>query len=78
MFWFIKKVFIAAMTFFSFSVLSVNFLECVSMNNEECKARAKIIVVNNNESVFYPYSIKVKKCSGSLYVIFGNLYPRYH
>ena len=34
---FIKKVFIAAMAFFSFNVLSVNSLECVSMNNQECK-----------------------------------------
>ena len=35
------------------------------MNNQECKARPKIINVNNNEPVFYPYSIKVNKCSGS-------------
>ena len=35
------------------------------MNNQECKARPKIIDVNNNEPVFYPYSIKVSKCSGS-------------
>ena len=35
------------------------------MSNQECKARPKIINVNNNESVFYPYSIKVNKCSGS-------------
>ena len=37
MFGFIKKVFIAAMTFFSFSPSNVNSLECVSMNNQECK-----------------------------------------
>ena len=35
------------------------------MNNQECKIRAKIIDVNNNEPVFYPFSIKVNKCSGS-------------
>ena len=34
------------------------------MNNQECKARAKIIDVNNNESVFYPCSIKINKSSG--------------
>ena len=33
------------------------------MNNQECKA--KIINVNNNEPAFYPYTIKVNKCSGS-------------
>ena len=35
------------------------------MINQECKARPKIINVNSNEPVFYPYSIKVNKCSGS-------------
>ena len=65
MFGFIKKVFIAAMTFFSFSVLNVNSLEWILMNNQECKARTKIINVNNNEPVFYPDSIKINKCGGS-------------
>ena len=63
MFKFIKKVFIAAMAFFSPSVLNVNSLECVSMNNQECKARPKMLDTNANESVFNPYSIKVNKCS---------------
>ena len=53
------------MTFFSFNVLSVNFLECVSMSNQECKARPKIIDVNSNEPVFYSHSIKLNKCSES-------------
>ena len=35
------------------------------MKNQECKARMKIIDVNSNQPVFYPYSIKVNKCSGS-------------
>ena len=34
MFGFIKKVFVVGMTFFSFNPLNVNFLECVSMNNQ--------------------------------------------
>ena len=58
-------LFIAAMTFFSFNVLNVNSLECVSMNNQECKARPKIININNNELVFYQYRIKVNKCGGN-------------
>ena len=65
MFGFIKKVFIAAVTFLSPNLLSVNSLECVSMNNQECKTRPKIIDINNNEPVFYPYSIKGNKCSGN-------------
>ena len=43
----------------------MNSLECISMSNQECKTRPKIIDVNNNELVFYPYSIKVNKCSRS-------------
>ena len=35
------------------------------MNNQECKTRTKIININNNEPVFYPFSIIVNKCSGS-------------
>ena len=65
MFGFIKKVFIAAVTFLIPNVLSVNSLECISMNNQECKGRPKIIDINNNEPVFYPYSIKVNKCRGN-------------
>ena len=63
------------MAFFSFDVLNVNSLECVSMNNQECKARPKIIDVNNNEPVFYLYSIKVSKCSGS-YGSINNPYAK--
>ena len=61
---FIKKVFVVAISFI-YNVLNVNSLECVSMNNQECKTRTKIINTNNNETVFYPFSIKVNKCSGS-------------
>ena len=61
---FIKKCFFTAMTFFSYNVLNASSLECVSMNNQECKTRTKIINTNNNEPVFYPFSIKVSKCNG--------------
>ena len=65
MFVFIKKVFFTAIAFFSFNLLNADPLECVSMNNQECKARTKTININNNEPVFYPSSIKVNKCSES-------------
>ena len=48
-----------------FNILKVNSLECMSMINKKCMARPKIIDVNTNDPVFYPYSIKVNKCSGS-------------
>ena len=35
------------------------------MKNQECKVRPGIINVNSNEPVFYPFSIKTSKCSGS-------------
>ena len=47
-----------------FNALKVNSLECISMINQKCMSRPKIINVNNNEPVFYPYSIKINKCSG--------------
>ena len=59
---FLKKAFTVMATFFNLSY--VNSLECISMNNQKCKSRPKIINVNNNEPVFYPYFIKVNQCSG--------------
>ena len=35
------------------------------MNSQDCRTRRKIININNNEPVFYLFSIKVNKCSGS-------------
>ena len=35
------------------------------MNNKACKVRPEIFNVNSNEPVFYPFSIKTCKCSGS-------------
>ena len=35
------------------------------MKNQECKTRTNIIDINNNEPMFYPFSIKVNKSSGS-------------
>ena len=48
-----------------FSPSNVNSLECVSMNNQECKIGSEMINVNTNEPMFYPLSIKVNTCSGS-------------
>ena len=47
----------------SFSILKVKTLECVSVINEKYMSRPKIIDLNKIEPVFYPYSIKVNKCS---------------
>ena len=63
MFGFVEKCFFTAMTFFNLS--NINFLECISMNNQECKIRTEIINLNTNEPMFYPYSIKINRCKGS-------------
>ena len=35
------------------------------MNNQEFKITPEIININSNETLFYPYSVKINKCSGS-------------
>ena len=50
-----------------FNVLKVNALECLSVINQECKPRPKILDVNEgiDEVLFYLYNVLVNKCSGS-------------
>ena len=35
------------------------------MNNQECNVRPQIVHVTSEEPVFFPFSIKTSKCSGS-------------
>ena len=63
MFGFIKKIFLTVLS--CVNPLSATPLSCISMNNQECKVRPEIINVNSNEPIFYPFSIKTSKCSGS-------------
>ena len=60
---FVKKVFVLGLTVLSSSITGA--LNCVSMNNQECKVRNKIVDINSNNLMFYPFSIKVNKCSGN-------------
>ena len=64
MFVFIKKIFYIVSLFLS-SLVSTTSLNCISMKNQECKVRPEIINVNSNEPIFYPFSVKTSKCSGS-------------
>ena len=50
-----------------FNVLKVNALACVSVVNQKCMPRTKILDVNEGigEALFYPYNVLVNKCSGS-------------
>ena len=60
---FIKKVFVLGLKVLSSSITGA--LNCVSMNNQESKVRFKIADINSNNQTFYPFSIKVNKCSGN-------------
>ena len=74
MFVFIKKVFHIG-SLFLLSLVGITSLSCYSMNNQACKVRPEIVNVNSNEPVFYPFSIKTSKCSGSCKNI-NDPYPK--
>ena len=61
---FIKKVFHIGFLFLS-SLVSTTPLSFIPMINQACKVRPEFVNVNINEPVFYPFSIKMSKCSGS-------------
>ena len=48
-----------------FNIVTAKSLECISKINQKCMSKPKIIDINANEPVFYPYSISINKCSGS-------------
>ena len=64
MFGFIKTVLFTRLLFLS-SLLSATLLSCISMINQAFKVRPEIINVNSNEPVFYPFSIKTIKYTGT-------------
>ena len=69
MFIFIKKIFyigsLCLSSLVSATPLNAIPLSCISLKNQECKRRPKITDINSNNPVFYPFSIKINKCSGS-------------
>ena len=50
-----------------FSIIKTKALECVSVVNQKCMPRPKMLDVNEGigEALFYPYKVLVNKCSGS-------------
>ena len=59
-----KRIFISATMFFN-SLSSVNSVEYISISNQEFKVRPEIVNVNSNDPVFFLFSIKTSKYSGS-------------
>ena len=57
-----KKGFVLGLT-----VLSniTNTLECISMNNQACIVRPEITNISSNNAIFYPFSVKINRCSGN-------------
>ena len=60
---------------FNLNLSNVNYLQCVSMDNQECKIRPEIINLNSNELMFYPYSIKINKCKSNFNTV-NNAYDK--
>ena len=50
-----------------FNIIKKKALECVSVINQKCMPRPKILDVNEGvgEASFYPYNVQVNKCIGS-------------
>ena len=57
------------------NLLTANSLSCISMKNQECKTRPKVVNVNGDEPVFFLFIIKTSKCSGSCNNI-NHPYPK--
>ena len=57
-----------------FSILKVRALECVSVVNQKCMPRPRILDVNEGvgEALLYPYNVLVNKYSGNMLVIRCN------
>ena len=59
----VKKVFVLELIVLSNSITGA--LKCISMNNQECKIRPEIVDVSSNNPIFYPFSVKINRCSGN-------------
>ena len=61
------KIKIISLLISLFGIIKTKALECVSVVNQKCMPRSKILDVNEGigEALFYPYNVLVNKCSGS-------------
>ena len=61
---FIKRCFFTGLAFLS-TLISVNSLSSISMNNQGYKVRAQIVNVDEDDPVVFLFSIKTSRCRGS-------------
>ena len=61
------KMWLIGLTISLFNIMKTKALECVSVVNQKCMPRRKILDVKEGvgEALFYPYNVLVNKCSGS-------------
>ena len=57
-----KLGFFLGLTVLSRSITSA--LNCISLKNQEWKVRPEIVDVNSNNPIFYPFTVKINRCSG--------------
>ena len=58
---------LTGLTISLFLIIKTKALECMSVVNQKCMPRPKILDVNEGvgEALFYPYNVQVNICSGS-------------
>ena len=58
-----------------FNIIKAKALECVSVVNQKCMPRPKILDVNEgvDEALFYSYNVQINKCSGSCNTLDNNI-----
>ena len=60
-----KKFFFLGITVLSNFTNASSSLSCISIKNQECETRPEVININSDNPIFYPFSIKINKCSGN-------------
>lgn len=56
---------ILKLLFIILPIIVTEALKCESVDNQPCLARETIVNINNNEPRYYPFAIKLNKCTGS-------------
>ena len=60
-----KKFLFLGITVLSNFTNASSSLSCISIKNQECETRPEVININSDNPIFYPFSIKINKCSGN-------------
>ena len=59
----LKKMFIRLLSFDG--SLVPGSIKCISLNNRPCQARPRLVDINSNEPLYYPFLASVTKCDVS-------------